>query len=54
MKMHLIEDLVVEWMSTHQAGCGLMGEQGAESIQLLCMNSLCDKGSSTEAEKHNE
>ena len=32
VKMHLLEDHIMEWMSTHQAGCGLMGEQGVESI----------------------
>ena len=39
VKMHLLEDHMVEWISTHQAGCGLMGEQGAESIHAK-FNSL--------------
>ena len=39
VKMHLLEDHMVEWMSTHQAGCGLMGEQGDESIHAK-FNSL--------------
>ena len=29
-----LEDHIVDWLSSHQAGCGLMGEQGAESIML--------------------
>ena len=32
LKMHILEDHMLEWVSTHLAGCGLMGEQGAESI----------------------
>ena len=39
VKMHLLEDHMVDWMSAHQAGCGLMGEQGAESIHAK-FNSL--------------
>ena len=39
LKMHLLEDHMVDWMSAHQAGCGLMGEQGAESIHAK-FNSL--------------
>ena len=38
VKMHLLEDHMVEWISTHQAGCGLMGEQGAESIHAKLGN----------------
>ena len=30
---------MLEWVSTHRAGCGLMGEQGAESIHAK-FNSL--------------
>ena len=30
---------MLEWVSTHLAGCGLMGEQGAESIHAK-FNSL--------------
>ena len=30
---------MLEWVSTHRAGCGLMGEQGAESIHVK-FNSL--------------
>ena len=37
--VHLLEDHLVEWILTHQAGCGLMGEQGAESIHAK-FNSL--------------
>ena len=32
LKMHILEDHMLEWATTYQAGCGLMGEQGAESI----------------------
>ena len=32
VKMHHLEGHMVDWLLTHQAGCGLMGEQGAESI----------------------
>ena len=39
VKMHLLEDHMVEWITAHQAGCGLMGEQGAESIHAK-FNSL--------------
>ena len=34
-----LEDHMVDWLSSHQAGCGLMGEQGAESIHAT-FNSL--------------
>ena len=46
VKMHLLEDHMVDWMSAHQAGCGLMGEQGAESIhaKFVSTNLLRDKG----------
>ena len=27
VKMHLLEDHMVDWMSAHQAGCGLMGDR---------------------------
>ena len=37
--MHILEDHMLEWVSTHLAGCGLMGEQGAESIHAK-FNSL--------------
>ena len=30
--MQILEDHMLEWLSMHQAGCGLMGELGAESI----------------------
>ena len=30
--MHMLEEHMLEWIKMHQAGCGLMGEQGAESI----------------------
>ena len=39
VKMHLLEDHMVDWLSKHQAGCGLMGEQVAESIHAK-FNSL--------------
>ncbi|KAL5477393.1 hypothetical protein EMCRGX_G024188 [Ephydatia muelleri] len=32
LKMHILEDHMLEWLSMHQAGFGLMGEQGAESF----------------------
>ena len=32
VKMCILECHTVEWLSLHQAGCCLMGEQGAESI----------------------
>eukprot|EP00731_Ephydatia_muelleri_P035983 Em0187g6a len=32
VKMHLLECHMQEWIGHHHAGCGLMGEQGAESI----------------------
>ena len=38
-KMHLLEDHMMDWLSKHQAGCGLMGEQGAGSIHAK-FNSL--------------
>ena len=31
-KMHLLEEHTVDWMRRWHTGCGLMGEQGAESI----------------------
>ena len=40
--IHILECHTVEWLSLdslHQAGCGLMGEQGAESIHAK-FNSL--------------
>lgn len=30
--MHILEHHMLDWIRSHQAGCGLMGEQGAESI----------------------
>ena len=39
VKMHILECHTVEWLSQHQAGCGLMGGQGAESIHAK-FNSL--------------
>ena len=39
VKMHLLENHMVDWLSKHQAGCGLMGEQVAESIHAQ-FNSL--------------
>ena len=38
VKMHLLEDHMVEWITTHQAGWGLTGEQGAESIHAKLLN----------------
>jgi len=32
VKMHILEHHMLDWIRSHQAGCGLMGEQGAESI----------------------
>lgn len=32
VKMHILEHHMQEWIGSHHAGCGLMGEQGAESI----------------------
>ena len=40
VKMHLLADHMVEWMSIHQAGCGLMREQKAESIHAKLNYSL--------------
>ncbi|KAL5482018.1 hypothetical protein EMCRGX_G022297 [Ephydatia muelleri] len=40
LKMHILEDHMLEWLSMHQAGCGLMGEQGAESIHAKFNSSL--------------
>ena len=58
--MHLLEDHLVEWISTHHAGFGLpvMGEQGAESIHAK-FNSFNkhvfgDTNFDSKAEKHNE
>ena len=31
-KMHILEDHLVPWMRRWKVGCGIMGEQGAESI----------------------
>ena len=31
-KMHILEHHMLEWISQHHVGCGLMGEQGAKSI----------------------
>ena len=39
VKMHILECHTVEWLSLHQAGSGLMGEQGAELIHAK-FNSL--------------
>ena len=54
--MHLLEDHMVEWISTHQAGWGLTGEQGAESIHAKLLNThlLRDTKSDSKAEQHNE
>ena len=30
--MHILEHHKLEWISQHHVGCGLKGEQGAESI----------------------
>ena len=30
--MHILEMHIIEWMSTYNAGLGLMGEQGTETI----------------------
>ena len=30
--MHILEMHIIEWMSTYNAGLGLMGEQGTEAI----------------------
>ena len=30
--MHILEMHIIEWMSTYNAGFGLMGEQGTEVI----------------------
>eukprot|EP00731_Ephydatia_muelleri_P038374 Em0736g4a len=40
LKMHILESHMLEWLSMHQAGCGLMGEQGAESIHAKFNSSL--------------
>ena len=40
LKMHILEDHMLQWLSMHQAGCGLMGEQGAESIHAKFNSSL--------------
>eukprot|EP00731_Ephydatia_muelleri_P010733 Em0005g1319a len=32
IKMHILEHHMLDWIRSHQVGCGLMGEQGAESI----------------------
>ena len=31
-KMHMLEDHIVPWVQRWNVGCGLMGEQGAESL----------------------
>ena len=40
LKMHILEDHMLEWLSMHQEDCGLMGEQGAESIHAKFNSSL--------------
>eukprot|EP00731_Ephydatia_muelleri_P014501 Em0008g221a len=35
-----MQDHMLQWLSMHQAGCGLMGEQGAESIHTKFNSSL--------------
>ena len=48
VKMHLLEDHMVDWFSKHQAGCGLMESRcrvDSCEIQLLSTNILRDKGS---------
>ena len=33
IKMHIVLEMhIIEWMSTYNAGLGLMGEQGTEAI----------------------
>ena len=39
VKMHMLEDHMLEWVRGHSVGCGLLGEQGAESIHTR-FNSL--------------
>ena len=34
LKMQILEDHMLEWLSMHQAGCGLMGGLGAESMSI--------------------
>ena len=31
-KLHLLEDHIVPWIKQWKVGCGIMGEQGAESL----------------------
>ena len=43
LKMQILEDHMLEWLSMHQAGCGLMGELGAyrvnsRAVQLFAAN----------------
>ena len=38
--MQILEDHMLEWLSMHQAGCGLMGGLGAESIHVKFNSSL--------------
>ena len=45
-KMHLLKDHMVDWLSTHQVGCGVMGEQGVKSIHAK-FNSLAQTYSGT-------
>ena len=40
--MHILEMHIIEWMSTYNAGLGLMSEQGTEALhahfkQVVCM-----------------
>ena len=38
-KMHMLEDHIIPWVKQWRVGCGLMGEQGAESLHATFNNS---------------
>ena len=44
IKMHILEMHIIEWMSTYNAGLGLMGEQGTEAIHAHFKQSCIGPG----------
>ena len=45
LKMHILEDHMLEWLSMHQAGCGLAGcRVNSREVQLYPANIFRDQG----------
>ena len=37
-KLHMMEDHIIPWIQRWRVGCGIMGEQGAESLHASFNN----------------